>query len=32
LIEITDAAKDKIQDVLNENDGKYLRILIDGLG
>jgi len=32
LIEITDAAKDKIQGVLNENDGKYLRIFIDGIG
>ena len=32
MIEITDVAKDKIQDVLNENDGKYLRIFVDGMG
>ena len=32
MIEITDAAKDKIQDVLNENKGKYLRIVVEGGG
>ena len=32
MIEITDLAKDKIQDVLRQNDGKYLRILVDGIG
>ena len=32
MFEITDAAKDKIQNVLNENDGKYLRIVVQGVG
>ena len=29
LLEITDAAKDKIKEVLSENTGKYLRITIE---
>jgi Fe-S cluster assembly iron-binding protein IscA len=32
MLEITDAAKDKIQDVLDKNAGKYLRIVITGGG
>jgi len=27
MVEITDVAKDKIKEVLNENLGKYLRII-----
>jgi len=32
MIEITDAAKDKIKEVLNKNLGKYLRIVVNGVG
>ena len=32
MIEITDAAKNKIQDVLAKNPGKFLRVFIQGLG
>lgn len=32
MLEITDAAKDKIQNVLDENEGKYLRVVLDGMG
>jgi Fe-S cluster assembly iron-binding protein IscA len=32
MVEITDAAKDKIKEVLNENPGKYLRIVMQGVG
>ena len=32
MVEITDAAKDKINEVLNENPGKYLRIVTQGVG
>ena len=29
MLEITDAARDKIKEVLNENAGKYLRITVE---
>ena len=29
MIEITDVAKDKLKEVLNENLGKYLRIITE---
>jgi hypothetical protein len=29
MVEITDVAKDKIKEVLNENLGKYLRIITE---
>ena len=32
MIEITDEAKGKLKDVLSANDGKYLRVLIEGMG
>ena len=32
MVEITDAAKSKIKEVLDNNQGKYLRIVIDGAG
>jgi Fe-S cluster assembly iron-binding protein IscA len=32
VVEITDMAKDKLKEVLNENLGKYLRIVIEGIG
>lgn len=32
MISITDLAKDKIQEVLNNNPGKYLRLVIQGFG
>jgi len=32
MIEITDSAKDKIKEVLDSNEGKYLRIVFDGVG
>lgn len=32
MIEITDIARDKIKEVLNENPGKYLRVITEGNG
>lgn len=32
MISITDIAKEKIEEVLQSNPGKYLRIVIDGFG
>jgi Fe-S cluster assembly iron-binding protein IscA len=32
MIDITDTARDKLQDVLNENHGKCLRIFLNGIG
>jgi len=32
VVEITDMAKDKLKEVLNENPGKYLRIVMEGVG
>jgi Fe-S cluster assembly iron-binding protein IscA len=32
MIQITDVAKGKIQDMLDRNSGKYMRIFIKGIG
>jgi Fe-S cluster assembly iron-binding protein IscA len=32
MVEITDVARDKLKEVLNKNPGKYLRIVMDGVG
>jgi len=32
MIEITEFAKGKIKEVLNNNPGKYLRVVIQGFG
>lgn len=32
MVEITDVARDKIQEVLDQNTGKYLRIYVQGAG
>jgi len=32
MVEITDIARDKIKEVLAENPGKYVRIVVSGLG
>ncbi len=32
MLEITDAAKGKIQEVLDANPGKYLRTVLEGIG
>jgi len=32
MVKITDVAKDKIKEVLSENPGKYLRIVMQGIG
>jgi len=32
VVEITDAASEKLKDVLSENLGKYLRIVFEGAG
>ena len=32
MVQITDTARDKIQEVLDQNAGKYLRIYFDGVG
>jgi Fe-S cluster assembly iron-binding protein IscA len=32
MVQITDMARDKIQEVLDNNAGKYLRIFIEGVG
>ena len=32
MVEITDVAKDKLKEVLNENLGKSLRVMIAGVG
>ena len=32
MVQITDTARDKIQEVLDQNAGKYLRIFVDGAG
>lgn len=32
MLQITDMARDKIQEVLDKNEGKYLRIFVDGVG
>ncbi len=32
MVTITDVAKDKIQEVLKQNPGKYIRIVVQGSG
>ena len=32
MIQITDAARDKIKEVLDENKGKSLRLIFEGMG
>ena len=32
MIQITDTARDKIQEVLDQNSGKYLRLYLEGSG
>jgi len=32
MVHITDMARDKIQEVLDQNVGKYLRIFVNGIG
>jgi Fe-S cluster assembly iron-binding protein IscA len=32
MVEITDAARDKLKEVLDENTGKHLRIFVQGSG
>jgi Fe-S cluster assembly iron-binding protein IscA len=32
MIQITDTAKDKLKEVLNQNSGKYLRVFVQGSG
>jgi Fe-S cluster assembly iron-binding protein IscA len=32
MVEITDAARDKLKEVLDENAGKHLRIFVQGSG
>ena len=32
MIKITDAAKEKLEPILSDNPGKYLRIILDGVG
>ena len=32
MVKITDVARDKLTDVLSENPGKYLRVVVQGVG
>ena len=32
VVTITDIARDKIQEALDQNEGKYLRLFIQGIG
>ena len=32
MVQITDTARDKINEILKENEGKYLRIFVQGGG
>jgi Fe-S cluster assembly iron-binding protein IscA len=32
MVTITDIAKDKIQEILDQNTGKFLRLFIQGIG
>jgi Fe-S cluster assembly iron-binding protein IscA len=32
MLEITDMARDKLKEILEQNEGKYLRILLQGVG
>ncbi len=32
MVQITDTARDKFKEILDQNSGKYLRIFIQGMG
>lgn len=32
MVKITDMARDKIREILDQNQGKYLRLFIQGIG
>lgn len=32
MVQITDIARGKIQEILNQNSGKYVRLFIQGMG
>ena len=32
MVEITDTARDKLKEILEQNEGKHLRILLQGVG
>ena len=32
MLEITDMARDKLKEILEQNEGKYLRVLLQGVG
>jgi Fe-S cluster assembly iron-binding protein IscA len=32
MVQITDTARDKIKEILDQNEGKYLRIFAQGMG
>ena len=32
MVQITDMAKEKLQEILDQNRGKYLRLFIQGMG
>lgn len=32
MVQITDMARDKIKEILDQNNGKYLRVFIQGSG
>ena len=32
MLEITDTARDKLKEILGQNEGKYLRLYVQGLG
>jgi Fe-S cluster assembly iron-binding protein IscA len=32
MLEITDTARDKLKEILKQNEGRYLRILLQGVG
>ena len=32
MVAITDVAKEKLKELLNKNPGKYLRIVVEGIG
>ena len=32
MVQITDMAKERIQEILDKNSGKYLRLFIQGMG
>jgi Fe-S cluster assembly iron-binding protein IscA len=32
MVQITDTARDKLKEILDQNAGKYLRIFVQGMG